>query len=87
MIYFSTTTLSTVGFGDFHPTNDAERIFITIGLLLGVSFFSYLLGEFIQTVRLVMMPESDRDEENLSRFFGLRKGFNGREDIKPELKT
>ena len=36
MSYFMFTSLSTVGLGDFHPTNDQERAFGTILLLFGV---------------------------------------------------
>jgi hypothetical protein len=47
-IYFSFTSLTTVGFGDFHPKSDFERIFIAFGLMFGVAIFSYIMGEFIQ---------------------------------------
>ena len=30
------TTLSTVGLGDYHPTNDKERVFGALILLFGV---------------------------------------------------
>ena len=47
MLYFSTTTLSTVGFGDFVPINDVERILTAIIMLLGVNCFSYIRSEII----------------------------------------
>jgi len=46
MIYYSFTSLSTVGFGDYHPKSDQERVFITAVLLLGVAVFSMVLGNF-----------------------------------------
>jgi len=45
--YFVFTTLSTVGFGDFFPKSNFERIFWSIILLSGVSMFSYIMGNFI----------------------------------------
>ena len=45
--YFSFTSLSTVGFGDFHPRSNAERIFCAFILLFGVAIFSYIMGIFI----------------------------------------
>ncbi len=42
-IYFITTTLSTVGYGDFYPTNDISRIFTIFIILIGVSIFLSLV--------------------------------------------
>ena len=46
-IYFAFTSLSTVGFGDYHPRSDLERLFIAFVLLVGVSIFSFIMGNFI----------------------------------------
>jgi hypothetical protein len=35
--YFSVTTLSTVGYGDLHPTTDGSRLFTAFYILLGVA--------------------------------------------------
>jgi len=35
--YFSVVTITTVGYGDFTPTNDASRLFTAIYILVGVS--------------------------------------------------
>jgi hypothetical protein len=44
--YFSLTTISTVGFGDFNPRSDYERLAAVGVLLFGVIIFSYVLGNF-----------------------------------------
>ena len=46
--YFSFTTLSTVGFGDFEPRSNSERLYMCPGMLLGVAIFSSILGKFIE---------------------------------------
>tara|TARA_B110000285_G_C15101202_1_gene605101 strand:+ start:1549 stop:1737 length:189 start_codon:yes stop_codon:yes gene_type:complete len=46
-LYFAFTSLSTVGFGDFYPINDHERLVGAFVLLGGVAAFSYILGELI----------------------------------------
>jgi hypothetical protein len=51
LLYFSFTSLTTVGFGDFHPQSDSERIFIAAGLLFGVAIFSYIVGELIEVIQ------------------------------------
>lgn len=49
-LYFALTTLSTVGYGDYHPVSQAEMIFISIVMLGGVAFFSYIMGNFIEII-------------------------------------
>ena len=46
ILYFSFTSLSTVGFGDYHPTNDIERLIGAFILLFGVAIFSIVMGNF-----------------------------------------
>lgn len=36
--YFCVTVLTTVGFGDLHPTSDASRLFTSVYMLLGIGF-------------------------------------------------
>ena len=45
MFYYMTTTMSTVGFGDFRPTSTFERGLIIPCLLYGYLFFSFSLSE------------------------------------------
>lgn len=42
--YFAITTLSTIGYGDFHPVSKIERVIAAFILLLGVSIFSFIMG-------------------------------------------
>lgn len=50
-IYFAFTTMSTVGFGDYAPRSNIERVIGSFMLLLGVAIFSYILGSFQQLIR------------------------------------
>jgi hypothetical protein len=47
VVYYAFTSLTTVGFGDFHPKSDAERITVSFILVFGVATFSYMMGIFI----------------------------------------
>ena len=49
-LYFSFTSLTTVGFGDFNPRSNQERVFIAFGLLFGVAIFSLIMGKFIEMI-------------------------------------
>jgi voltage-gated potassium channel len=46
-MYFAFTSLSTVGFGDYYPVSDLERLISSIILLIGVAMFSYILGNLM----------------------------------------
>ena len=43
MIYFAFKSLSTLGFRDFYPVGDFERLFTSMILLAGVATFSYIM--------------------------------------------
>ncbi|KAJ8613553.1 hypothetical protein CTAYLR_002195 [Chrysophaeum taylorii] len=42
--YFAFSIMTTVGFGDITPESDVERIYAIIAMLLGVSFYSYIIA-------------------------------------------
>ena len=44
MVYYTFTTLATVGFGDYHPKADEEKMLACFVFLSGVSVISYLMG-------------------------------------------
>ena len=46
-LYFTLTTLSTVGYGDYLPVSDAEKLLCVAMMLGGVALFSYIMGDFI----------------------------------------
>jgi len=50
VMYFSFTTLSTVGFGDLHPKTSQERAAAVLVMLFCTAIFSLILGEFLKIV-------------------------------------
>ena len=75
--YFSFTTLSTVGFGDFNPRSNLERLYMAFGMLLGVAIFSSILGNFIDMLDTIKEFQKDFEEGNqLLSFFGMMKLLN-----------
>jgi hypothetical protein len=42
--YFSVVTLTTVGYGDLHPTTDTSRLIASLYILLGVAIVFASLG-------------------------------------------
>ena len=77
MFYFASTTLTTVGFGDFHPKSDSERIFCAAIMMFGVMIFSYILGVFLEMVTNYSMYFGDYDNGcELNKFFSVLAKFN-----------
>lgn len=77
-IYFAFTTLSTVGFGDFHPKTDFERVFCVFMLIIGLNIFSVFVDSLLeqaQDLKTITFSD-DSEEEHLLRFFGVLKKFN-----------
>ena len=76
-VYYAFTTLSTVGFGDYSPRSNSERIVCAFVLVFGVAIFSYMMGIFIEILGKYQDLNAELDEgDQLSKFFGLLKNFN-----------
>lgn len=87
MTYYAFTSLSTVGFGDIHPRNSAERVVVAMILLFGVAIFSYVMGNFIDILETFKSFNDDVDYgQDLFKFFGLLKQFNKERAIKTKMK-
>lgn len=50
-IYFTITTIATVGYGDISATNDMERVICCLLMVVGVSFFSIASGIFTNIIQ------------------------------------
>lgn len=87
LTYFAFTSLSTVGFGDYHPTNSIERLFCAFILLFGVTLFSYIMSNIIDLFSLFNKYHDDFDEgESLVKFIGTLKKFNHGNDISIKMR-
>ena len=75
--YWAFTTLSTVGFGDYYPRSNAERLLCAFILLFGVTIFSYIMGSYILILNSLKSLNDDFDDgDNLCKWLGLIKRFN-----------
>jgi hypothetical protein len=66
-----------VGFGDYHPISNNERILTAVVLMFGVCIFSLLMDTFLEIIKgLKVLNEDLEDGDNLTRFFFLLQRFN-----------
>jgi len=49
-IYWSITTMTTVGYGDLHASNTIEMVFITVYMLFNLGLTAYLIGNMTNLV-------------------------------------
>jgi hypothetical protein len=86
-VYYAFTSLSTVGFGDYEPKSDAERLLCSVILVLGVCVFSCIMEVFLEVISNLQSLSQDLDDgDNLTRFFGVMKRYNGGKNINHDLK-
>jgi hypothetical protein len=48
--YYSMTTLTTVGYGDYYPISNTEIFVAVCYMLCGVVFFSYIMSSVIEII-------------------------------------
>jgi hypothetical protein len=81
MWYFAFTTLSTVGYGDYHPRSDRERVLGGFIMLFGVAVFSFIMGNFTEILveyRLAVATNDDNDGLTNWMTFLARFNQNGK---------
>ncbi|CAM9886997.1 unnamed protein product, partial [Discosporangium mesarthrocarpum] len=62
-LYWATTTITTVGYGDIKPLNDLERVIACFTMVCGTTMFSYVIGSVSSIVRQVkerVLPQSKK---------------------------
>lgn len=57
-IYWSLTTLTTIGFGDITPGTSLERFFTIIWMMFGVGFYSFTIGSLSSVLSSMDTRES-----------------------------
>ena len=79
--------MSTVGFGDYAPRGNIERLLGSQILIFGVAIFSYIMGNFIAILdEFKNYHEPLENGDQLTRFFGTIQEFNGKKPMEVELK-
>lgn len=87
-IYWVFTTLSTLGYGDFYPTNNEEYLFTILVEFMGVFIFAYIMGNINS---LIANIDGDQNEyigamiENLEDWMMRIDTANPQRHLPPKL--
>ena len=85
LCYYSLTTLSTIGFGDFLPKSIHEKITVSFIMIIGVTVLSLIMNKFIQILNDFKEMTDNRDDRNLSKFIALMSKFNQGKPLSRDL--
>ena len=85
-LYMTVITISTVGFGEVHPSTDAGKLFIVFLIITSIGIFAYIVsvlteyianGKFIEELKIKRMQKKIENLNNHSIVCGY--GRNGRQ--------
>ncbi|EGR26984.1 hypothetical protein IMG5_203830 [Ichthyophthirius multifiliis] len=76
--YFVMTTLATVGYGDFSPQTNFEKIIGIIIMILGIAFFSYIIGNFTDVLASQKKLGEGQKSSDLQRWITSLTKFNSK---------
>lgn len=85
LTYFAFTTISTVGFGDYHPRNNSERTIGAMLMLMGAMINSFVIESLQHMIEQYAEITADFEEnEHLALFLNTIKKYNGGFDLPTE---
>lgn len=84
-LYYSFSTLFTVGFGDIHSVNDLERIITIFLMLFGVFFYSFTIGT-LSSVLVDMDSKDNKLKYKLSILNDFTKDIQIDSELKEKIK-
>lgn len=83
-LYFVVMTLTSVGYGDFAPTGEGNRLFTCFYIIFGIGLLGTALGEVFST--LLETKETPTVEETpAGRFIAWITGDDRRKDLKKKI--
>ena len=86
--YFIITTLAVIGYGDIYPKTNIEKIIDMLIMILGVAFFSYIMGNFINIVHGFDDLTEEKDESaELHQWLNLLNRFTKKKTIKRSIQV
>lgn len=77
-----------MGYGDYYPVSDMERMLAVFLMLCGVAFFSYIMGSFIEIIANYRKKLGDIDYMgDLHSWLGVLTRYNNGKPLSKSLST
>jgi hypothetical protein len=84
-LYWTITTITTVGYGDIGGSNTLERLFCCIVMLIGVVSFSYVNG-VLASIFQSMDSHDAYKKEFMEKFNKINDKYKIPEDLRTQIR-
>ncbi len=84
-LYWTTTTLTTVGYGDIVPTTNIEKLYASLVMIIGVGFYGYLIGNVVSVITK-RDPAHEKFVDNLDNLSAMVKHRNMPKDLTSRIR-
>ena len=84
-LYWTTSTLTTVGYGDIVPTTNVEKLYASLVMIIGVGFYGYLIGNVVSVITK-RDPAHEKFIDNLDNLSAMVKHRNMPKDLTSRIR-
>ncbi len=84
-LYWTTTTLTTVGYGDIVPHTNIEKIYASVVMIIGVGFYGYLIGNVVSVITK-RDPAHEKFISNLDNLSAMVKHRNMPKELTSRIR-
>lgn len=85
-LYWTSMTLTTVGFGDITPITNTERLYAIATMFFGYSFFGYLIGSFA-SILAKQDPIKEKYKQNMEKLINAARYANLPLDLQQQIHS
>ncbi|MEM8488192.1 MAG: ion channel, partial [Bacteroidota bacterium] len=85
-LYWTSMTLTTVGFGDITPVSNTERLYAIATMFFGYSFFGYLIGSFA-SILTKRDPIKEKYRQNMEKLINAARYANLPLDLQQQIHS
>lgn len=72
-LYYTVTTMTTIGYGDITPHTNTEYVFVIVVMLLGATMYAYIIGNIASIISNIDTLKNDHDGRKDSLLTYLRQ--------------
>mmetsp|Transcript_1304 Transcript_1304/g.3742 ORF Transcript_1304/g.3742 Transcript_1304/m.3742 type:complete len:899 (+) Transcript_1304:106-2802(+) len=85
-VYWAVMTMSTIGYGDVTPQTNGERVYVTIGMILGAAIYAYMVGN-VCSIIASMSASEQRFRQEMDTLNSFLNANYVPKDLKDQLRS